>query len=390
MAARADVDAQNTDGYSALMLACYWKHAEMVPLLLGSGADPSLRSKTGRSCTDDPCLSQPMRRLLDTHASVPQTRAHAAPAAAAAGVGSAVTRGAGIMVAEPPAVVVPPAQPARKVSDTRTPWRYDPALPSSRLAKPVAFPPPPSPLSGGGGLAVAAAAAATVAPPLNIPSVLLQGPVRPSPKRRPQVGSHHVRATPAADYFGAQAGGGHRVAVDIGGGSGGGGGVGVGDDDVHAAEPPVPRRTAVPSRRPPSPVRGSRDHPRQPAPTSSLVEFEAVERALVLAESQAESQAEAQAQAQAQAQDAKVEAKAGTEVQAPVRPPAQPPPSPAVETGRRVARHATNAPPTCRHVLTFVDRKWLRHVLGGWHVGFCQRYVSGATICCVCVALLPI
>eukprot|EP01043_Picozoa_sp_COSAG02_P059318 COSAG02_NODE_7537_length_2969_cov_24.612892_5_plen_215_part_01 len=48
--AGAKVDAQNAGGYSALMLACYWNHSEMVNLLLSKGADATMRSSVAREC----------------------------------------------------------------------------------------------------------------------------------------------------------------------------------------------------------------------------------------------------------------------------------------------------------------------------------------------------
>ena len=50
LAVGAEVDAQNADGYTALMLSCYWDHTEMVDLLLSKGADATMRSTAHREC----------------------------------------------------------------------------------------------------------------------------------------------------------------------------------------------------------------------------------------------------------------------------------------------------------------------------------------------------
>jgi ankyrin repeat protein len=66
-AAKSDANTQNTDGYTALMMACNWEHTEMVALLLGAGADPGLRSKSGRTCNQPAGYSQAVQQLLSEH-----------------------------------------------------------------------------------------------------------------------------------------------------------------------------------------------------------------------------------------------------------------------------------------------------------------------------------
>ena len=44
-----DIDRQNSDGYSALMLASRIGHTDMVRLLLGKGAQVNLQERNGES-----------------------------------------------------------------------------------------------------------------------------------------------------------------------------------------------------------------------------------------------------------------------------------------------------------------------------------------------------
>jgi hypothetical protein len=48
----AEVDARNEDGYTGLMLACYWEQLGVIEVLLRYGADARASSKNGRTCFD--------------------------------------------------------------------------------------------------------------------------------------------------------------------------------------------------------------------------------------------------------------------------------------------------------------------------------------------------
>ncbi|MFA5106679.1 MAG: ankyrin repeat domain-containing protein, partial [Candidatus Micrarchaeia archaeon] len=47
LAAGADVNAKDRDGYTALMVASYWGHMDIVKLLIAAGADVNAKSETG-------------------------------------------------------------------------------------------------------------------------------------------------------------------------------------------------------------------------------------------------------------------------------------------------------------------------------------------------------
>ena len=61
----ANLDARNEDGYTPLMLACYWEQLGVVQMLLRQGADTSLASHNGRTCFDT-ARSDSVRALLAT------------------------------------------------------------------------------------------------------------------------------------------------------------------------------------------------------------------------------------------------------------------------------------------------------------------------------------